>query len=73
MHQNRLQIENREDKYYHPRPFAIFEILVSSSADALRFVQTEQTVIELPYDVLRTQEVIEEPLFSECPNVRTKN
>jgi hypothetical protein len=36
-------------------------------------VQTEQAVIKLPYDVFRTQKVVEEPLLPESSDVCTKN
>jgi hypothetical protein len=64
---------DRVNPHYHSRPFAILEILISSSADALRLVQTKQAVIKLPYDIFRTQKIVEKPLLPESPYVCTKN
>lgn len=49
----------------HSRPFSVFEILLRSSTNTLRCVETEETVIELPHNVLRRQEIIKHPLLAE--------
>ena len=36
-------------------------------------MEAEKTVVVLPDDVLRAQEVVERPLLAECPDVSTEN
>ena len=49
------------------------KILFSGPPDALRAVQAEQAVVVLPDNVLSSEEVIEEPLFSERAYVRSED
>ena len=58
---------------HHSTPLPVFEVLVSGPADALRAMQTEQAVVELPDNILRAQEVIERPLFPERAHIRPKD
>ena len=53
----------------HSTPLAILEVLVGRAPDALRPMQAEQAIVELPHDVLRAQEVVEQPLLAERPDV----
>ena len=57
----------------HTRPLAVLEILLRCPTDTLRFVETEQTVIELSHDVLCREEVIEHPLLAESLDVCTED
>ena len=57
---------------YHPRPLPVFEILLCSPPYALRFMETEKTVVELAYNVFRRKEVVEHPLLPELLDVGTK-
>lgn len=54
---------------HHASPLAILEVLLSRTPYTLRFVQAEETIIELPDDVLRRKEVIAQPLLPEFPYV----
>jgi len=47
--------------------------LLIGTPDALRLVQTEQTVIKLSHDILCGEEIIEHPLFPECADISPEN
>ena len=49
----------------HASPFSILQILFRSPPNALGLMQAEQTIVELSYDVVCRQYVVEQPLFSE--------
>ena len=54
---------------YHTAPLSVQQILFVGAPDALRLVQTEQTVIKLSYDILSGKEIVEHPLFPECGDI----
>ena len=66
-------MKTARDNSDHARPPAVFEILLRSPTDALRLVETEQTIVELSHDVLCRQEVIEHPLLAEGLHVCTED
>ena len=56
---------------YHTRILTVPIVLFLSRCppDTLRLVQTEQTVVKLPHNAVRGQEVVEEPLLAEYGEV----
>ena len=60
-------------KRYHPGPFSIEQILLIGTSNALRLVQTEQTIIELTHNILCRKEIVEHPLFPECADISPEN
>ena len=57
---------------YHTSPLSVLEFLFGGAPDTLRAMQAEQAVVVLPDDVLRSEEVVEEPLFTERAYVRAE-
>jgi hypothetical protein len=58
---------------YHDSPVTILQILVGCPSDTLRPVQAEQAVIKLSNHIFRSQEVVEEPSFSESVDIRPED
>jgi hypothetical protein len=54
---------------HHPAPLSVQQILLVGTSDALRPVQTEQTIIKLPHDILCGEEIIKHPLVPEYADI----
>lgn len=54
---------------YHPLPPLILRLPLPRLAHPLRLMQTKQTIIELPHNALRRQNVIEQPLLAQLADV----
>ena len=61
--------KHSKGRAHHTAPLSIQQILFVGTPDALRPVQTEQTVVELSHDILRRKEIVEHPLFPERVNI----
>lgn len=52
---------------------SIFKIFFCGAAHALRFVQTEETIVELADYALCGEKIVEQPLLTQAPKLCTEN
>ena len=60
-------------KTYHSDPITVIQVFLVRPTDALRFMQAEQTVVELANNIFSAQEIVKQPSLAESADVSSED